>query len=955
MSDAGMASIPDATSLILSVDAAPLAAVLQTISQTLQTHDALLSALPAVEDAQSDQRKELTRLRLALESVHALCDGCVDSASECDASNCEEKGGEDADDHSCNYGIRRSEMAPIHRKHAEDRSTAKAEAISKGLRDIKSALRRLQQDQALTSASSLELDEGLKTLKGRLFEVQRKLASSASVKQLQALQQLLTDKHSQLESRLQAFKAAFQQVDGKLDQDLAQIHQMFSDLESAIKQRQTKLERRVEVCAKEYDVASLKEGVESELASLARQTAFLDSTAQAQGKTLVRLQQKNAVAMLHRQYTDWKHKTLKTGLSRWKEVVKDQIQYEQGKEGQKRLLRRLLTNIMSRRKRVGFQRWVRHRDWHRKAEWKKLRATTLFTEKLALYLSAPKTMAFNRWRRLTLMDKLKSIREVGVVEGEPTSDSPSSTATPVERQPTALSMSNIVDSFQGDVQGATYALAVEIESIKCQDLASLREDMRTESQSLLTTLNTTVDEATRRAEEATATFQATIHERVESCSNDLPLIESRLKALSDQYTSSQAELNRVESSHKSRIDALVVKEQQLDTRLSAVEVSTATAAEQITTIFDEQTKSNDSVQRLQELIATNEERHEQERSRFQNALNHFADELIKTKCNLGLTQVRCETLEKDLAETKAELGHFQEACQSESEKMEREIHHPGIPKPSLDRIVSVGHAYETLAKEKNYVTGINVAATLRETTSSKMKRSGESMRREEEVDVPSEIVAFAHDFAAWVAYTADHESLLRLIAGTNPEEEVYAEDDMLSRRRDLCRELKSGLGKLLEQASAHDPSSSRGKGLRWEARAIFLARVSDAVEAALSKHDQILLPASTRLGRVRPLSANVQVCLGCDRPLPRKGNRTEPGQKAGGKASGSRTAKGSEEAERPQTAGPSTLNDLLQCDSDNSARLPSPGPGKLIKASHLADGMKENKDRPPSALVGSSL
>ena len=70
-------------------------------------------------------------------------------------------------------------------------------------------------------------------------------------------------------------------------------------------------------------------------------------------------------------------------------------------------------------------------------------------------------------------------------------------------------------------------------------------------------------------------------------------------------------------------------------------------------------------------------------------------------------------------------------------------------------------------------------------------------------------------------------------------------------------------------------ATARRMGLRWEARAIFLPRVADAVSAALTKHDQILLPASTRLGRVRPSTENVTVCVACDRPMRRKGSRNQ--------------------------------------------------------------------------------
>jgi len=55
--------------------------------------------------------------------------------------------------------------------------------------------------------------------------------------------------------------------------------------------------------------------------------------------------------------------------------------------------------------------------------------------------------------------------------------------------------------------------------------------------------------------------------------------------------------------------------------------------------------------------------------------------------------------------------------------------------------------------------------------------------------------------------------------------------------------------------------------IRLEARNIFVARVIDVINAALSKHDQVFIPATTRLGRVR---ASIPTCMACDRPLSTK-------------------------------------------------------------------------------------
>ena len=38
----------------------------------------------------------------------------------------------------------------------------------------------------------------------------------------------------------------------------------------------------------------------------------------------------------------------------------------------------------------------------------------------------------------------------------------------------------------------------------------------------------------------------------------------------------------------------------------------------------------------------------------------------------------------------------------------------------------------------------------------------------------------------------------------------------------------------------------------------------EATDVALSKHDQILIPSASRLGRIK---ANIPTCVACDRPL----------------------------------------------------------------------------------------
>lgn len=875
----------------LNVNFDPLETVFSSIAGALKCHDEILSKFPEVEAAQRDLRKDFNRLRLATESTQRVnrgIDTCSDSTNEIllgSNESCHLLGKDNA------YGIGKCDLAHIQLKQANDLYSADSAAVLSSLREIKSVLRQLQQDRDAGVMDSMGLDERIKFTKDLLFEVQQKLASTATMEQLQTLKVSLAAQCSQIEHRIQDYNDTFHaEVDQRINQNLSEVKSWFSGLEDAVKQRQGKLEQRVASCAMEYDVAAFRDSIESDVVSLTRKTSFLDDTARAQGRKMVVLQQNNAIAMIHQIYCNWTQNVLKGILSRWIQFVKRQIQNEQDKKSQVRHVRKILTNIISRRKRNGFGRWVRYLDWHRKIEQRKLDATSLFCERLGSFFSASMSKSFNQWRRLTLLDMTEfsgSPHDVDVNGKYYPADA-------IPRRPLHHDLLKIVGSLKGDVQGALYALAQEVTSVKYYNIPTLRQEWCAESQKMIATIHTNMNVAIQNVNETAERFREIINERIDSCANDMTAVHSKIDELINTFDSSRLMLESVDTRHTAQIDAILTQERSTAQTLLTVRERVQNSAFQITSLTEQQAKSNESIQYLREAIATNEKRHEAERDSCQQALNHFGDELLKTKAALGHTRVRCEFLEKELNEAKLELFHFQDACQAESDIVQSQIHHPGIDKPSMRRIVSVGHAYETLCKDKNYVPGINITVTLRSTSTVKVKRSEEKVKKVEDVEIPSEIAAFAHDYAAWIAYHADHESLLRLIAGTNPENQVYAEDDTISRRKELCIELKSELGTLLERASAievessnkHDSSSStnnssRGMGLRWEARVIFLARIFDAVNAALSKHDQVLLPASTRIGKVASLSsAKVNVCMACDRPMRTKTLRSHTSSKS---------------------------------------------------------------------------
>ena len=775
-----------------------------------------------------------------------------ESSSQCcvEAENEEQ----DAIDLEDSYGVKQIDIESIRQQWSQYDSIENIRVVSKSLQNVKAHVKKLQQEHDLSISNSISIDERLESVKVDMIDLRQRISSSVSVELLEDVKRMIDTKTSRAEQNVEEFKSSFMvEVNGQIDHDMTNLKTWFGELEVLVKQRQTKLETLVGSCAKQYNVAALEERIESDVAALARKATFLHDVVKAQGRAFVVWQKKLSISMLHKKHSELRVKSLKRGLQTWRLVTAKAIKSKGTKRSQKSLLKITIARLISRRKRCALERWVRSNEQHRKVERRKLKASALIRDSLVACATKAKLEAFNHWRRMVIMDRILT---------SPT--------------PNSYSVGKIIDSFNDDLRGASQVIAHEIHQIKTHELPSLRQEWTERSERMSTSIYTNMNEAVRRINDESRSSSEAVNKRVDGCVDDLVGVDAKLQEYSDKFKKNEDNVKLLREAHRNELDESYARQAKLEERLLTLEKHARASDEQLSGLSKDHEQSKASINELHEIIRRNEERHEYERKTLQAVMNHFGDELLKAKVALGHTQVRCEALEKECSKTKSELDTFRRAAQSENEHMHNHIYYPGVKRPCLRRIVMVGNSYETLAKEKNYVTGINVTTTMITSPTSALHiDEGGQQSRKEEVDLPSEIAAFAHDYAWWISFKTDHESLTRMILGSTQEDQIYAEDDMVSRRKSLIEEVKIELGTELEHVTypgeVTSESSTRGLGLRWEARAIFLSRVVDAINAALSKHDQILLPAPTRLGRVRPLSANVTVCMACDRPMRRKG------------------------------------------------------------------------------------
>jgi len=752
------------------------------------------------------------------------------------------------------YGVKQTDIDTIRQQCAEDDAKENIRAVSRSLQNVKADVKKLQQAHDLSISNSISIDERLQSVKVDMIGLHQKISSAASVEALESVKHVVDMKCSRAEQNLEDYKSSFMmQVNGQIDHGTTNLKTWFGDLEVLVKQRQTKLEKLVGLCAKQYDVATLQERIESDVAALAKDASFLNDVVKAQGLAFVEWQKKMSISMLHKKYSELRRKSVKRGLQTWRLVAATAIKANETKRSQTSLLKLTIARMISRRKRYALERWIRSNDQHRKVERRKLKASALMRDLFIACAAKSKLAAFNQWRRMVIMDKIIT---------SPTS--------------ITYSVGKIIESFNDDLHGAAQVIVHEIHQIKTHEFPSLRQEWTERSDKMSTSFHTNMNEAVCRVSDELSSSLETTNKRVDGCVDDLAGVNVTLQEYLDKFKRNDDNVEMLRETHRKELDESYARQAKLEERLILLEKHAQESDDKLSSLSNDHEQSKASIKELHEIISKNEECHEYERKTLQAVMNHFGDELLKAKVTLGHTQVRCEALEKECSKTMSELDSFRRAAQSENEQIHSHIYHPGIKRPCLKRIVMVGNSYETLAKEKNYVTGINVTTSMITSPTSALFIDEEGQRtRQEEVDLPAEITAFAHDYAWWISYQTDHESLTRMILGSTQEDQVYAEDDMMSRQKSLIEEVKIELGTELEHVTypgeVTSESSTRGLGLRWEARAIFLARVVDAINAALSKHDQIILPAPTRLGRLRPLSANVTVCMACDRPMRRKG------------------------------------------------------------------------------------
>jgi len=728
-------------------------------------------------------------------------------------------------------------------------SNAPIRQAQNDIETLKVTIQQLQRQHNDSTASSSQVEESLSSLQGQMINLQRDVSSCATRKQLKQAEESIQRLKADTDRLISESKATFlTAVDDCVEEKLGRIRSWFKELEVFTKQRQAVLDGRMASVAKSSDLVVLQSTVERESTKTNERLDVIGQTTDTVAIVLSHIRFSMALAALARLRRSTTLRLLRRAWKSWTVWQKESNKARKRFILQRRITHKVLAQMMLRRKHIGFTRWVEYVESQKRIEHRKRVAIELMKQHLSRSTAEPVQLAFVHWRRIVLIDKIDATgSSIRPTPGTSDLDSSGLKSTNGPNYSLQSDLPLVLDRLKNDAHGSAQALAQEIRILRERDFGQLRSDWDAEK----TIQSNWINEATKASldhmgarQEA---FEGRVQSTVEDVSQKIPSIESNVKALQSSHCTLTEKIASTKKLHAEQWNVLSERNDLLDERLRQLESRLVRADEHIRSLEEDKAKSTNAIDLLLRRMKTSEERHEATDSKIQRIVHRFAEETTELRRRVETAENDNRALSEELQGTRATLEKHRASTQIALDQIRSALDVHGICKPKLVKMIQLCVLYEKTAKEKNYVTSIDAV-----------------FDGNDAADLPGNIAAFAHDYALWIAYQADHEVLQRTVARapSNHRDLVYADDEDLGPRRLVLLEgLKSDLCLALE---AVHPDAGL---LKLEARSRFINRLLEATDSALSKHDQIVIETSSRIGKMGSSSKSVPVCVACDRPL----------------------------------------------------------------------------------------
>ncbi|GMH93463.1 hypothetical protein TL16_g12635 [Triparma laevis f. inornata] len=699
-------------------------------------------------------------------------------------------------------------------------------------------------EQDKDAATALEFDHRLQGMKVDVLKFKRNFANMPSWEMLER-----EIEKSNLETA-NYIKTSQSNLLDKLNREnglnLGKLEEWFSEHDSMAKKRQERVDKAVKSCARTNELEELRENLESDGEVMKRRVAAASQKLQEAVLNMQTMKEKQALQKLNAHFTGYMKKLTGGAFYKWKgmnDEVNDLIEMEKHRTAK---MKRVLAMIFYRTLKLAMALWQKHTVLLVKYLAEKKRAGLLMNKSMTKMMLSRIDAGFKHWHRNTMYYREAEVRNKAKTDME-RARRKSLVQGKAFTLTTASGLGDIMSSFKNDTKGAIDVITRELNALRFEEIAGLRRDwelekVRNEFDSK-NTLQSSLDQIGARADE----FEKSIGNKLGAMQEMMPKMRTELSTQGRKVEGLEKDakkMNAQVTKNTSSIDSIVETLGRNETRMFEVEDKVQGVKGDVGKLQEGERRALGLIEDLTHKLSDAEEREEKLKQQLADTVSYFEAEMRGLRDMVLGTKEKTKYVEEALGRERDYLRKFEESTVEDTTDLRRIVEFNGVLKPKMELMVNACLPYEQLSHEKKYCPPINSPAL--------------------DMYIPDAIAAFSVNMAAWIAFKADHEAMSRVVSGVNPEEIVYADEDIEFRRRSLIEEVRFEFRRAVEKGN---PDAG---ALRLEARHKFQARLIDSVDSALSKHDQVLIMGSSRASRVK---AAVPACVACDRPLRTKARK----------------------------------------------------------------------------------
>ena len=781
----------------LNIDVGPLNSALSEITKSIRHHASVLSKVKGLEIDHRQIKKDLHLIRLDLAakdsfqivsnkaptSMEAQNQGSHSINTMMDISDEDNIIGPDCLDGGQPKEGRKCLSSPSERQFAkgvvENLGSAVKESKRSYLRKdmiwLKAMARQLQEGLNNEIAQNTDMESRLESHSKTLAYLESEHGVGGSVySALQDQREFVIKNLDGLRQTIKKIESSIKsEVDSKQNQKLQEMKKWFNDLDTMVRNRQSNFNSKIAACAKSSEVFSLQEMYDNELRDHFHRMNLIEKTVISNKDTMLHFHQQSSMRCFRRIHRLWKVRAMKMTWSKWQNCNNNIVHDNEIIAQRKKTIRKVLVMTWFANKALAWKKWHSFIERQQRVEAKQLLAIKLFSDKVELAVIEPTRISFNSWRRTTVALKIQdaNMHSASAYNHTATSTPRGEISRPficTDRQSNQYNLSLLLASFNDDKDGAIQTLAQEIDNIRKFDIKLVYKDMDSHIEQVKVKIKETSSLEMSRLESEIKEIESTSNKEFHEISIQLPEIQSDIAEMRNSLHGAINRVKVIEHTHRDRIEMLSEGREAMEEEISTLQSKLHKSHKIVQSLQYDSTHCQNVINTLLQKMNNVESSLISHRESTDTEINSMRDQLEKVNEELRSKNAQSSKLNDSLTETRNEVIQAKVASSLGLKEIRDILDSHGIHQPQWRIIIEYGGLYESDAKEKNYVLPINVISD-----------------GEEDIDIPSTLASFAHDYATWTAFKADCDALKLVVIGTNPDTDNAVEVETEGRRRIL--------------------------------------------------------------------------------------------------------------------------------------------------------------------------